>query len=77
MEQNHVDVAAMLADYRDNGPSALLAYEKKRARPSKDDKVRSIFFANTRFDDSYTTFSSSLRRVPGLPDKRLRSYPLP
>ena len=39
VEQNHTSVAAMLADYRDNGPSALQAYEKKRARPSRDEKV--------------------------------------
>ena len=41
-EQNHADVAAMLADYKDNGPTALQAYEKKRSRPSREDKVSKI-----------------------------------
>ena len=29
----------MLADYRDNGPTALQAYEKKRAHSARNDKV--------------------------------------
>lgn len=39
MEQNHSEVAAMIADYQDNGPQALERYEKKRSRPSRDNKV--------------------------------------
>lgn len=48
MEQNHGDVVSMLADYRDNGPNALQAYEKKRVRPTRDDKVRA---RNERADE--------------------------
>ena len=30
MEQSHPEVAAMIADLRDNGPSTLAKYEKKK-----------------------------------------------
>ena len=42
LEQHHSEVAAMLADYRDNGPSCLQGYEKKRMRLSREDKVRPL-----------------------------------
>ena len=32
MEQNHPNVAAMIADLRDNGPGGLAKYEKKKQR---------------------------------------------
>ena len=34
MEQNHQNVAAMIADLRDNGPLTLTKYERKKHRSS-------------------------------------------
>lgn len=37
MEQNHTEVANMIADYRENGPTILAKYEKKKySQPSRD-----------------------------------------
>ena len=35
MEQSHPEVAAMIADLRDNGPMVLAKYEKKKRSSSQ------------------------------------------
>ena len=39
IEQHHPDVAAMIADLRDNGPTALAKYEKKKRSSSQVSKM--------------------------------------
>ena len=43
LEKDYNSVAAMVADYRDNGPSALQLYEKRRAHPPNDGKVSLLY----------------------------------
>ena len=42
VEQNHSEVAAMIADYRDNGVSALSKYEKKKSRRQRHDDADAV-----------------------------------
>ena len=42
MEQSHTELAAMIADYQDNGPSVLHMYEKKKSLVSKEVNVRAF-----------------------------------
>ena len=39
MEQSHPEVAAMIADLRDNGPMVLAKYEKNKKRSSSQVRI--------------------------------------
>lgn len=43
MEQNHTEVANMIADYRENGPSILAKYEKRTRDQPSGEKVGCVW----------------------------------
>ena len=43
MEQNHTEVANMIADYRENGPSILAKYEKRTRDQPSGEQVRCVW----------------------------------
>lgn len=70
VEQNHSDVASMIADYRDGGIAALGKYEKKRrTREQGREKPKNTSGPRTSMQEA-AELSRVIQHTAGLMDKR-------